>query len=87
MVASNTTVLELLSGVGARNENKEKNVVTEVVSQGNGRWKRGLCIHAGEERAKKKICEFGWDETRKGEIGGRDFTYLYVTNDTKKEDL
>lgn len=87
MVPSSMTVQDLLKGCGAKNAAKEKNVVTEVVSQGNGRWARGLCIHAGEKRAEKKIEEFGWDDSRKGLLGGKPYTYLYVTCDTKKGDL
>lgn len=78
-VPVDTTLRQLLKGFGANNADARRNVVTEVVQGGGGRWYSGMCFSADDDAAMAKtIKEVGWDETRTGHRGEKPVVYLYV---------
>lgn len=80
-VPVNTTIGDLLMGLGATNPNPRKNKVFEIHQGGNGRWYRGLCYSGDDEKEiEMQIKEVGWDKTRTGKPGGKPVVYLYIVN-------
>ncbi|KAK3690221.1 hypothetical protein B0T22DRAFT_190410 [Podospora appendiculata] len=79
-VPVNTTVAELMAGFGATNPEKKRNVITEVVQGGGGRWYRGIILMGNDKDAMKRTCkEMGWDASRTGLPGQKPVVYLYIT--------
>ncbi|TVY19149.1 hypothetical protein LARI1_G003612 [Lachnellula arida] len=81
-VPTNTTIKELMQGLGCTNEEAKKNVLHEITEAGNGKWLKGLTI-TGDDKDKVKlpISEMGWDKTRTGHPGERPVVWLYATKD------
>ncbi|KAK3320328.1 hypothetical protein B0T19DRAFT_488445 [Cercophora scortea] len=50
-VPVNTTVAELMVGFGATNPDKKRNIITEVVQGGGGRWYRGVILMGNDKAA------------------------------------
>lgn len=78
----NTTVGDLLRGMGANNPAAKKNRVCEVVQGGNGKWYKGIGFSGDDAAAMAKtLKEVGWDSSRTGQPGGKPVVYLYITKD------
>ena len=81
-VPTNTTVKELMQGLGCNNAKAGKNRLVEVTPGGDGKWYAGLGIKGDEkDRVKKTIREFCWDETRTGMGGDKSVVWLWATKD------
>ncbi|TDZ60910.1 NADH-dependent flavin oxidoreductase nadA [Colletotrichum trifolii] len=81
-VPVNTRFAEILKGFGATNPNPKKNKVFEIVSNGNGKWYKGLCFAGDDKDAMKQtIGEVGWDETRTGQPHEKPVVCIWVVKD------
>ncbi|KAJ2990969.1 hypothetical protein NUW58_g2696 [Xylaria curta] len=79
-VPTNTTIAELMFRFGAFNPDPAKNVITEVIEGGNGRWYRGMIFRGDEENdIKKTLKQCGWDRSRSGRE--KAVVWLWITKD------
>ncbi|KAL3419674.1 hypothetical protein PVAG01_08172 [Phlyctema vagabunda] len=82
VVPCNTSVKDLMQGLGCNNPDAAKNVLYEVTETGNGAWSRGLVIKGDDkERVNQEIREFAWTEARTGLPGEQPVVWLWATKD------
>lgn len=63
-VPTNTTIAELLKGLGATGPDKKKNKVFEIQEGGNGKWYKGQSFSEDDDDAVKTLEQVGWNHKR-----------------------
>ena len=77
-VPCDTTMGSLLRGFGCDNPNPRKNRVYELVSCGNGRWYKGVCVDGkNKDMLDKTMSDMGWDASRTGNPGEKPVVCLW----------
>ena len=81
-VPCNLTLADVLQGFGARNPERKKNKLTEMMVGHSGKWYKGITIAGDNEKMMDlTLKEMGWDSTRTGRPGEKPVVNLWITKD------
>ncbi|RAL62028.1 hypothetical protein DID88_002516 [Monilinia fructigena] len=83
-VPTNMSVKDMMVQLGCDNKDPNKNVMTEVIEAGNGKWSKNMIFKGGDkDRMKMSLKDLGWEMERKrtGFPGQGPLVWVYITKD------